>query len=75
MVSLVVYEPLMTCACESDMVVKPPVPVMVHPPAGGFITTYENVTDVGVFFCTRAGLVVKEPAPTEGVFGTHAEPL
>jgi hypothetical protein len=38
MVSLVVYEPLVTCAFESGMAVKPPVPVMVHPPAGGFVT-------------------------------------
>ena len=57
------------------MVVKPPVPVMVHPPAGGFVTAYENVTDVGVFFCRRAGLVVNEPVVIEGGSGTHAEPL
>jgi hypothetical protein len=75
MVSLVMYEPLMTCACESDRVLNPPVPVIVHPPAGGFVTAYENVTDVGVFFCTRVGLVVNEPALIEGVLGTHVEPL
>ena len=55
MVSFVVYEPLTICACESGMVVKPPVPVMVHPPAGGSLLRTRTLPMLGCFFVDAPG--------------------